>query len=664
MTNNLINETSPYLQEHAHQPVNWYPYSEEIFQKAEKENKPLIISIGYSTCHWCHVMADECFEDEQVAELMNNYFINVKVDREELPDVDKYYMNAIQVLTGRGGWPLNVFALSNKKPFYGVTYLPKKNWIDLLNKIHQLYIYEQDKLKEYAEDIHNNILHFELAAIHHNAINTPPTQDLQQVVNNWKNMLDEEWGGHSYVPKFVMPVNFKFFLNYLSFIKDKELEGYTHNSINKIILGGLFDHIEGGFYRYSTDRYWKIPHFEKMLYDNAQMIELLSLYYIKYPKQEVKWILEKNIQFLLHYFRSKESLFHSAWNADSEGEEGKFYIWTKDELKSILKNNYNEFAEMFNISNNFGYWEKNYYVLTINSQLFLRDIPNNMNKINLWAQLLYQYRNKRIRPSIDTKIITSWNSLSIKALTIASVALKNNSYLKIAEESLHALLSKVMVDEQLYRIYHHQQTKNPAYLDDYAFLIDALITFGKITAQPIYLNTAVFLTDQTIDNFYSQKQNIFYYTSSNHSIYESTNLYDDVIPSANAQMITNLLYLYHIDNHQRYKDIAQKSLEKAKHLFFNHPHHTASYGMLLLQNKFLDDLEITITGKDAQKYIFEMYQKTWNVSNIYSTIDKKDHAIFKNRFHPEKTFIYVCQHSNCYEPLESIHDFNISDFIL
>lgn len=661
MPNHLINETSPYLQQHAHQPVDWYPYSESIFEKGEQENKPLIISIGYSTCHWCHVMAHECFDDKEIAEIMNQNFINVKVDREELPDVDKYYMNAIQVLTGRGGWPLNAFVLPNKKAFYAVTYLPKDNWKNLLLKIIHLYHYEKNKLNEYAENIHRAVLDFELSPIQ--TSKTTDTKNVQQIIEKWKTLFDKEYGGHTYVPKFVMPVNFKFFLHYLQFIKDSEVQQHLNTSIEKICLGGLFDHIEGGFYRYSTDKYWKIPHFEKMLYDNAQMIELLSLYYLNFLQPHIKWILEKNIQFILKNFLSDEFLFYSAQDADSEGEEGKFYVWTKEELKNILKEEYEAFAEMFNIHNEFGYWENDNYVLTINEKSFKENISENIQKINQWTQLLNQYRKRRTPPLTDTKIITSWNALMIKALAIASVVLKNHQYLEIAEKSTNTLLNKLFVNNQLYKIYHKGQVKNPAYLDDYAFLIDALITLSKTTSSTHYLNIAITLTEQVINKFYSHKHNIFYYTSIQHSIKENVELYDDVIPSANAQMITNLLYLYHLNNNSQWKDIAQKTYDKSFHLFFDAFYHSASYGILILQNKFLNELELSISGKEAKEYFYSMYHKIWYINNTYIANSKASFDIFQNRFHSQRTFIYVCQHSTCYEPVENPDTFNLSDFI-
>lgn len=662
MPNHLIHETSPYLQQHAHQPVDWYPYSEFVFEKAQRENKPLIISIGYSTCHWCHVMAHECFDDETIAEIMNQHFINVKVDREELPDIDKYYMNAIQVLTGRGGWPLNVFVLPNKKPFYAVTYLPPEQWKSLLMKIAHLYQNEKEKLQEYADNLHQGILHFELASIQ-KPTETDNTVDLQKVIHQWKSLFDKEWGGHTYVPKFVMPINFKFFLHYLSFVKDKEVEQHLHTSIDKICLGGLFDHVEGGFYRYSTDAYWKIPHFEKMLYDNAQMIELLSLYCLQYPQPHIKWILEKNVQFIITNFLSEDHLFYSAQDADNDGEEGKFYVWTKEELQDIINDSYEEFAMIFNISNNFGYWEKNHYVLTIHEEIFKKNIQENIRKINAWTKQLSTHRKKRIPPQIDTKIINSWNCLMIKALAIASMVLKNTEYLKLAEKSMQALLDKFLIDNKLYRIYHQHQVKNLAYLDDYAFLIDTLITLSKITASPQYLKLAIHLTEQAIDHFYSPKHHVFYYTSIYHTVKESVDLYDDVIPSANAQMMMNLSYLYHLNNHLEWKDIAQKIYDTTHHLFEKAFYHAASYGIVILQNKFLSELELTIAGKQAQEYFSSLYHQLWYVPNVYTTITPTDFDIFKNRFHTEKTFIYVCQHSTCYEPIETIDHFTISHFI-
>jgi len=661
MPNHLINETSPYLLQHLHQPVDWYPYSDEVFEKARNEDKPLIISIGYSTCHWCHVMAHQCFDNTEIADIMNQYFISVKVDREELPDVDKYYMNAMQVLTGRGGWPLNAFVLPNKKMFYAVTYLPPEQWKNLLIKIHHLYVNEQEKLVEYAENLHQGLVHFELSALQ-NKNDSLDKSVLTNKVNEWKSIFDKEWGGHSYVPKFVMPVNYKFLLMYNYFFKDEEVRKHLQLSMSNIALGGLFDHIGGGFYRYSTDRFWKVPHFEKMLYDNAQMIELLSLYYLNFNEEEIKWIVEKNIRFVLNEMRSSEHLFYSALDADSDGEEGKFYVWTIDELKFLLKDEYDAFADIFNINNHFGYWEESKFVLTINRALFLSDKKKWMNKIDEWTQKLQEYRNKRTKPNTDTKIITSWNSLMIKAFCTAYLVFKRDEYLHIAEESLKALLNKVYINQQLFRIYHSGQTKIPAYLEDYTFLIDALINVAKITGNTEYLNIAQNLSEQVIELFYSKNYQVFYFTNYLHPVEQSVELYDDVIPSSQAQMIQNLNYLSTLNDNLYFKDIANAVFQKTEHLFEQQFYHAASYGSLLLQKQFLRDIEIAIVGTQAPQYLRQVFSQIWFLNTIYTSTKPENYSIFKDRFYPQKTFIYVCQHFACYEPIEDISTFGMDKY--
>lgn len=663
MPNSLIHETSPYLRQHAYQPIDWLPYSESVFELAKQHNKPIIISIGYSTCHWCHVMAHECFDDKEVADVQNRFFISVKVDREELPDVDKYYMNAMQVLTGHGGWPLNVFVLPDKKMFYGLTYLPKEKWIEVLKKIHQLYTNEKNKLVEYAENIHNGIKQFELSNLNVTEPAEFSINKIKTAVHEWKSIFDTQWGGHQYTPKFVMPVNYKFLLQYYFFTKDPTVQKHIQNSITHIALMGLFDHVGGGFYRYSTDRYWKIPHFEKMLYDNAQLIELLALYYIQFPQSEIKWITEKNIQACIRDFLSSEHLFYSAWDADSEGEEGKFYVWTKEELKHILQNDYSEFSDIFNISNEWGHWEKEYYVLTINMSLFYQEPERWMNKINQWTKLLYEYRKKRVHPSIDTKIITSWNALMIKALATASVAFKNPGYLELAEQCMHALLKRVWKDEQLYRIYHSSEQKIPAYLDDYAFLIEALIYLAKVTGNTSYLEQAISLTEWAIDLFYTSEQKLFYYSHKAHSVPYSIELYDDVIPSALAQMLNNLLYLYHLSNRSLFKNIFTDIFQSTFNLFFKTPLHSASYGHLQLNYSLLKDIEITFSGKEALLYMQQVYSQIYFINTIYTTRQPQAYSIFQNKFHPQKTFIYVCQHSICYEAIENPAHFDITAYI-
>lgn len=682
MPNALINETSPYLLQHAHQPVHWHPYSPAILDKAKKENKPLIISIGYSTCHWCHVMAHECFDDHEVAALMNQHFISVKIDREELPDIDKYYMNAMQVLTGHGGWPLNAFALPNGKPFYAVTYLPKEKWMELLLKIHELYQSNIEKLNEYAHHIHQGIQQFELVALSdHSSQPATDIQQLEQKISEWKKFFDPQYGGHLRTPKFVVPIQYQFFIHYNSLNFDADIDRHLYTSLINIMLGGLFDHISGGFYRYSTDQYWKIPHFEKMLYDNAQITELLCQYYLYLQNQSasftadhhthsltniIQWIIDKNISYLLHEFQSDEHLFYSAYDADSEGKEGKYYVWTTHELQSILKDDYHAFAELFNIQNNFGYWENNHYVLTINIPLFLKNPFHYIDKIDQWTTLLRQYRNQRVKPSADTKIITAWNAMMIKALAIAAITLKNDKYLQQAEKSLQSLLNKVYINEQLYHIYHHSQSKIPAYLDDYAFLIDAIIQISKATGNTNYLHIAENLANQCINEFYSPSKNIFYYTSAHHSINDSINLYDDVIPSANAQMINNLIYLQPLTHNHHYKKISENITPICMALFLQNPQYAASYGKILLSQYHHNTLEITIAGKDAIPYLQKIFPQIFFINEVYTQKgidDARNFPIFENRFHPEKTFIYVCQHSACHEPVENPNIFSIHQYL-
>lgn len=692
MPNHLIHETSPYLLQHAYQPVDWHPYSDKVFQLAKEQDKPLIISIGYSTCHWCHVMAHECFDDIEVADVMNQYFIPVKVDREELPDVDHYYMNAIQVLTGHGGWPLNAFVLPDGKAFYAVTYLPKNRWMDLLLKIHQLYKNEKQKLIEYAESIHQGIKHFELATLSQKSNNDEKykPKPFKNIFEQWKTMFDKEWGGHTRVPKFVMPINYQLFLHYLVFNEDIEIENHLHTSVLNIILGGLFDHIDGGFYRYSTDKYWKIPHFEKMLYDNAQMIELLANYlvYIKNQSSKlqkennesspilqfanqnindlqsiIEWILNKNIQFILNYFQSDEHLFYSAMDADSEGEEGKYYLWTEEELKTILQNDFDEFAEIFNISNHFGYWENNQYVLTINVALFLQKPKEWMYKIQHWSEKLHHYRKNRIPPATDTKIITSWNAMMIKALFHSGMVLNNHQYIQLAEQSLNSLLNKVYQQNQLYHIYHYSQPKIPAYLDDYAFLIDALIKAHQCTANAKYLRIAEELINCSIDKFYSSIHKVFFYSSAQHSINDNIQLFDDVIPSANALMIQNLLFFYHLTLQKNYQDIAVQNFNQTHSLFYSQFQYAASYGKLILLQQHHSELEISIVGENSTNYYQQVLNQIFYHPFLFVASGEDNYLVFENRFHSHKTFIYVCQHKACYEPIENPDNFNVSKFI-
>jgi uncharacterized protein YyaL (SSP411 family) len=423
-TNSLIKETSPYLLQHAHNPVNWHPFSAKIFEIAKAENKPILISIGYSACHWCHVMEHESFEDSEVAKIMNENFINIKVDREERSDVDMLYMQAVQLMTGRGGWPLNCFVLPDGRPFYGGTYFRKTQWIEVLNNLINLYKLESNRVLEYAEALTNGIKQAELISTS-NKIDTLLTKELIQLsVKKWKTQLDEEHGGPNKAPKFPMPCNYQFLLRYAILEKDNALLNQVNLTLEKMAFGGIYDQLHGGFSRYSTDIIWKVPHFEKMLYDNAQLISLYTEAFNLTKNPLYKEIACDTLQFIENEWYKAEGYFYSAYDADSDGEEGKFYVWNQLDLKDLLGENFDVFSDYFEI-NDKGYWEHgNYILMRSENQIQLLTkfnlTKNELDQIILTCKnSLKQEAKSRLKPSLDDKTITSWNALICSAYSKA-----------------------------------------------------------------------------------------------------------------------------------------------------------------------------------------------------------------------------------------------------
>ena len=419
-TNELINETSPYLLQHAHNPVNWVAWSDTIFERAAKENKLVLVSIGYSACHWCHVMEHECFEDEEVAALMNKLFINVKVDREERPDVDQVYMTAVQLMTQRGGWPLNCFTLPDGRPIYGGTYYPKEQWMHILKSLHHTYENEREKVNEYAANLHEGIISSELITSY-TADPMFSGEKLHEMMLRWSKSFDREHGGDSKAPKFPLPSNYEFLIDYALNSGDQKVMTHVENSLDCIAMGGIYDQIGGGFSRYSVDLLWKVPHFEKMLYDNGQLVSLFTKAYKVFRKPLYKRIVHQTIEWLEREMTDDSGAFYSALDADSEGVEGKFYVWTVEELERVLQDDFLWVKELYEV-NQKGHWEDGNYILLRRQsddefcQHMNWDAERLEFELSRINSLLFSERTSRIRPGLDDKCLTSWNAMMLKGL--------------------------------------------------------------------------------------------------------------------------------------------------------------------------------------------------------------------------------------------------------
>ena len=521
--NQLAQETSPYLLQHANNPVNWKAWNENALAEAREKNQLIIISIGYSACHWCHVMEHESFENIEVAHTMNAHFINIKVDREEHPNVDAVYMKAVQIMTGRGGWPLNIVALPDGRPVWGGTYFRKEEWINTLEQLHELYINNPQKMIEYAEKLHEGIQSISVIQ------NQKPTDKLNQdilkpLIEKWKKSFDLEFGGMARAPKFMMPNNYQFLLRYGHQNHDAELLDFVNLTLTKMAYGGLFDTIDGGFSRYSVDVKWHVPHFEKMLYDNGQLVSLYADAYKLTKNPLYKEVIEKTLAFISKELTHSEGGFYCALDADSLNEkqhleEGAFYVWQKDTLKDLLKDDFELFSVVFNI-NDFGFWEDNNYVLIQNKSLEELSVSLDIaiselkSKKKSWENILYLEREKRSKPRLDDKCLTSWNAIMLKGFVDAYKALKNEAYLEIALRNSDFIIKNLWLAEgNLLHNWKNGKSTINGYLEDYCFVIDGFISLYEVTFDEKWLQNAKQLTDYCFEHFYDDENLFFAFTS-------------------------------------------------------------------------------------------------------------------------------------------------------
>jgi len=516
-TNHLINESSPYLLQHAHNPVDWYPWGEEALKKAKDENKILLISIGYAACHWCHVMEHESFENEEVAKLMNEYFVPIKVDREERPDIDQIYMSAVQLMTGSGGWPLNCFALPDGRPFYGGTYFPKQNWLTILQKVYDEYKTNPAKVEEFANKLTTGVKQSELISYNSQAPAFSISL-LDETVEKWANNFDNKEGGPNRAPKFPIPNNYHFLLRYYYHKQDQEILDHVLLTLNKMAFGGIYDQLGGGFARYSTDKVWKAPHFEKMLYDNGQLVSLYSEAYQLTKDPLYKQIVYETIEFIQRELTSPEFGFYSSLDADSEGEEGKFYVWTRNELEEILGDDESLFSEYYNVTYN-GNWEHyNNILLRKKTDKQFADkhkisVKELRQKLTSAKEAVFKVRSKRIRPGLDDKILTEWNALMLKGYVDAYRAFNDDKFLKIALKNAKFIVENMMDGSRLDRNFKNGKSTINGYLSDYSFTIEAFIALYEATFDEAWLMKAKELMDYAIKHFYDAGSNMFYFTS-------------------------------------------------------------------------------------------------------------------------------------------------------
>lgn len=649
--NLLLKSTSPYLLQHAYNPVEWREWNDATLAKAMDEQKLMIVSIGYSACHWCHVMEHESFENYEVAEVMNHHFINIKVDREERPDIDQIYMYAIQLMRGTGGWPLNCVCLPNGKPIYGGTYFRKEDWIQILLQLAKLWKENPNEAIQYADKLSEGISEIEtIIPKSENVIFD--LQKIEAIVAPWKQNFDMNHGGYLRAPKFPMPNNWQFLLQYAAVSDDITVHHATLFCLQKMALGGIYDHLEGGFARYSVDDKWHIPHFEKMLYDNAQLVSVYAqaYQYCKLPLFEQ--VIHATIQWLKSDMLHPDGVFYSALDADSEGVEGKFYTWTADEISQHLST---EEAQLFNAFygvTEAGNWKEEH----TNVLMAQHDVESfaeiNGFETDYCIQILNNAKTKlkavraqRIRPGLDHKIIISWNGLMIKGLCDAYKALGNEDHLQMALKAMKALLSDS--HPTLHRIY--QKPEIPAFLDDYACMIEALIALYECTFDEEWLYKALKYTEEVILNFSNDENSLFYYTSKNSEalIARKCEITDNVIPSSNSIMAHQLqklsLYFSRPDFEKRY----QKMLQNTAHLYQSYGSAYSNWVSLALQ-EVKGCYEIALSGKISTAVQKEMF-RDYIPFKIYLGNTPSSLPLLKDKDSLE-TKIYICKNKTCSLP--------------
>jgi len=658
MANQLQNESSPYLKQHAHNPVNWMPWGEEALQKAKDENKLIIVSIGYSACHWCHVMERESFENDAIAQTMNTLYVSIKIDREERPDIDQIYMIAVQLMTNTGGWPLNCICLPDGRPIYGGTYFKPHDWQQVLLQIAKMWEETPEVALDYAERLSKGIHQAERLPVA--PIPEAYTEsDLHHIVTPWKAQFDTINGGYSREPKFPLPNNWLFFLRYAFLAKDQSILEHVHFTLQKIANGGIYDQIGGGFARYAVDGRWHIPHFEKMLYDNGQLISLFSEAYQQRPIRLYERVVEETVDWALREMLAENGGFYSALDADSEGIEGKFYTFHQEELENILNEDAPPFINYFHVTKAGNWREEGTNVLycaidgdnmALESGFLLDDWENYLREIK---EKLRAYREKRIRPGLDNKQLTSWNALFLKGLVDAYRVFDKQSYLDSAIQTANFIKQYCFWDTNLL----HQPTDHNrrifGFLDDYAFTMEGFIALYEATFEENWLHDAHSLAEKATKMFYDDDEKAFFYTAQDAEklIARKSEIMDNVIPASSSIIVRVLYRLGELLDKQGYIDIADQ-------VFANVFPHIKQYGsaysnwaIQLLEHVYGNNT-IALTGKEAVAWRKQL-DKHYIPNKITLGGTKSNLSLLKDKGGMESKS-YLCKNRACSLPQNSV----------
>ena len=657
--NKLADETSPYLLQHANNPVDWYPWGDEVLDKAKAENKLMIISIGYAACHWCHVMEHESFEDTSVAKLMNDFYVSIKVDREERPDIDQIYMDAAYLLTGRGGWPLNVIALPDGRPVYAGTYFRKDDWTKILLYFKNLYQKEPETFDREAGKLTNAMKGMKVPRVDGNS-SAFTKKEIEESFEQMLSYVDFSYGGTKDAPKFPMPNIYQFLLTYHFHTKDPKAMEAVKITLDNIANGGIYDHIGGGFARYSTDEIWKVPHFEKMLYDNGQLVSLYSNAYKVTSNETYKNIVYQTLEFIQRELTDESGGFYSSLDADSEGEEGKYYVWTKQEIDNLLGKNSEFFCDYYSVSST-GNWEGN-------NILFINQKKEDMLKkhkiseevfdkiIDESKKILFDARNKKVKPGLDDKILTSWNALMMKGYVDAYSAFGGKQILSAALKNGEFILKNMMTENgRLNRNYKNGKSTINAFLDDYAYSIEAFISLYEATFDEKWIYTAKKLVDYVILHFGDPESPMFFYTSDidDPLITRKIDFSDNVTPSSNSSLAAGLIKLSKFFFEAGYEERASKLVNSINQSAIKNSTFHA-YWLTVAMYLTYPYYEVGIVGSECIKLRNLLVKEYLSNTVLFGSQESGTLDVLKDRFVKGKTLIHICEKGACQLPMEEV----------
>ena len=657
-TNRLYLETSSYLLQHAQNPIYWQRWNENLYSDFNTEEKLIVVSIGYSSCHWCHVMEKETFEDDKVANYMNQNFISIKVDREENPEIDNIYMTATQMMTGSGGWPLNVVCLPDGRPVYGGTYHTKEQWLEVLGKIQNLYENNKEQLYVFAKKVEKGIQEVNRFEYTKEA-SSFKSEILKNEMAYWSQNWDTVNGGEQQSQKFITPVKFNYIQQYQYLEKDQKIKSYYENTLENIANSGIVDHLKSGFYRYTVDPEWKIPHFEKMLYDNAQLLTLYSTAYKEFKNPLFKSTVYKTFEFLKKQMKNKEGGYYAAIDADNDKGEGRYYIFNSDEIKKIADSDLLLVQDYYRINLNKPF-DKSFYHLRLTDDLegLLKKYSLTTDQLNkkreAWEIKFESLKKDREFPLIDNKIITSWNALMISGLVCAFEAFGDTIFINHAEETFRFLLKNLFSSGKLMHTYQANEAKIEANLEDYAFTIQAALDLYKNTGTILYLEQANKLTQQAIKKFNTSENPFLTFTESPVLFSEIVSVDDNVIPSANAIMAMNLWKMGHLLGNEDFSNIAKNMLEGISSFFRDGRSSDYSQWAKLIAIEAYSFKEVVIVGSEAKKLNKELQQNY--LPNVLFQISEKESEmpLLKDRFFEGETLIYVCENKVCLMPVTKV----------